>query len=102
MRTLNVAAAHLLSCVLLLFIAAGGNTPTLLLAGLAVGAVISTVALGMLAAQCIAVLVNASGGRSHARDWQHRQALRAQPAPQHPDTDGRPRTRAPSRVASAA
>ena len=102
MRTLSDAAARLLGIVLVLFVAAGGNSPTLLLAGLAVGTVISAVALGLLVARCIAVLVNASGSRSHARDWRHRQALRGQPAPQHPDTDGRPRTRAPSWALSAA
>lgn len=39
--------------------------------------------------------------RVGARSRQHRESLGALPEPQHPDTDGRPRSRAPSTVVSA-
>jgi hypothetical protein len=64
---------------------------TLVVAGLAVFAVAA-----LAGARYAAVVIRSQeitvGGRAH----EHRQALSMMPAPQHPATPGRPRTRAPS------
>lgn len=59
--------------------------------------------LGAVAVQF--VLVTGVAGDSPGvgrRARAHRQAVDAMPAPQHPDTAGRPRTRAPARFLAAA
>ena len=58
------------------------------IAALAVGAV--------LAARYAAVVIRSQEITVGDRARQHRQSLVGMPAPQHPDTAGRPRTRAPS------
>jgi len=58
------------------------------IAALAVGAV--------LAARHAAVVIRSQEITVGDRARQHRQSLVGMPAPQHPDTAGRPRTRAPS------
>jgi hypothetical protein len=73
-----------------------GEPANLLLAGAAV------IAIGVLLA--VRVTTGVSGAREltvGARARQHRQQLGALPEPQHPDTDGRSRSRAPSRVVPA-
>jgi len=69
--------------------------------GLAVGvaAVLITV---VVAARYAAVVMRGQNPGLSADLWMHRQALCAEPAPQHPDTAGRPRTRAPASSPSAA
>ena len=66
-------------------------------------AIIATVAAVVLITSAMAALVTGSremtvGARAHA----HREALSTLPAPAHPSTAGRPRTRAPSMAVSAA
>jgi hypothetical protein len=64
-------------------------------------AIIASVAAVILVAAIATLVVGASavtiGGRARA----HREALSSQPAPSHPTTAGRPRTRAPSMVVPA-
>ena len=69
----------------------------LVFAGIAALAV-STV----LAARYAAVVVRAHDIGVGERARQHRQSLVGMPEPQHPDTAGRPRTRAPSQATAAA
>lgn len=65
----------------------------------------STLVVGIAAALLVAVLATrvvgdrelTVGARAHA----HREALSTLPAPAHPSTAGRPRTRAPSTVVPA-
>ena len=64
------------------------------IAALAVGAV--------LAARYAAVVIRSQEITVGDRAREHRQSLIGMPAPQHPDTAGRPRTRAPSGAPAAA
>jgi hypothetical protein len=69
----------------------------------AVFAGIAAIALcAVLAARYAAVVIRSREITVGQRARQHRQSLVGMPEPQHPDTDGRPRTRAPSRVTAAA
>lgn len=72
---------------------------TALAAGTVAGAVALAVGL-LLVARAVAA-PRAHELRVGARAREHRELLGALPEPQHPDTDGRPRSRAPSRVAPA-
>jgi hypothetical protein len=63
------------------------------IAALAVGAV--------LAARYAAVVIRSQELAVGDRAREHRQSLVGQPSPQHPDTAGRPRTRAPSGAVAA-
>ncbi|MBX3093877.1 MAG: hypothetical protein KF680_04955 [Cryobacterium sp.] len=63
---------------------------------------VAVVALGaLLAARIVVGVAGAQELMIGARSREHREVLGALPEPQHPDTDGRPRSRAPSRVVSA-
>jgi hypothetical protein len=64
------------------------------IAALAVGAV--------LAARYAAVVIRSQEITVGDRAREHRQSLVGMPEPQHPDTAGRPRTRAPSGAPAAA
>ena len=64
------------------------------IAALAVGAV--------LAARHAAVVIRSQEITVGDRAREHRQSLVGMPEPQHPDTAGRPRTRAPSGAPAAA
>jgi hypothetical protein len=69
----------------------------------AVFAGIAAIALcAVLVARYAAVVIRSREITVGQRARQHRQSLVGMPEPQHPDTDGRPRTRAPSRVTAAA
>jgi hypothetical protein len=69
-------------------------------AALVVG--VAIIAVGALLVARVAVgVAGAHELRVGARAREHRELLGALPEPQHPDTDGRPRSRAPSRVVSA-
>ncbi len=64
--------------------------------------VVASVAAVLLIAAIATVVVVAAreltvGGKAHA----HREAMSTLPAPAHPSTAGRPRTRAPSRAVPA-
>ncbi|HXD62934.1 MAG TPA: hypothetical protein VN619_13525 [Lacisediminihabitans sp.] len=79
-----------------LAVAQGGQTAVLVASLAAVGiAAIAAVRYAAVVAGSRELVV---GRRAHA----HREALSAMPAPSHPATAGRPRTRAPSRSISAA
>ena len=56
----------------------------------------------VLAARYAAVVIGAHDIGVGERARQHRQSLVGMPEPQHPDTAGRPRTRAPSRATAVA
>ncbi|MEO7123947.1 MAG: hypothetical protein ABI400_12690 [Lacisediminihabitans sp.] len=79
-----------------LAVAQGGST-TVLVASIAAVAV-----AGVVAVRYAAVVTGSRelvvGERAHA----HRQGLSTMPAPSHPSTAGRPLTRAPARLTSAA
>jgi hypothetical protein len=69
----------------------------------AVFAGIAAIALcAVLAARYAAVVIRSREIAVGRRAREHRQSLVGMPEPQHPDTDGRPRSRAPSRVTAAA
>jgi len=70
---------------------------SLVFAGLAALAV-STV----LAARYAAVIIRSHEIGVGERAREHRQSLLGMPEPQHPDTAGRPRTRAPSQATAVA
>jgi len=84
--------------LLAMVLSVGAMNPSL---GLAVGvaAVLVTV---VVAARYAAIVMQSHNPGLGADLWMHRQALCAEPAPQHPDTAGRPRTRAPASSPSAA
>lgn len=87
---MSMTAAYLALAV------APGEPANLLIASAAV------LAIGVLLT--VRVTTGVSGAQElmvGARARQHRQQLGAPPEPQHPDTDGRPRSRAPSRVVPA-
>lgn len=71
-----------------LFLALALTTePSVIIASVAAVILIAAIATLVVGARAITV-----GGRAHA----HREALSSMPAPAHPTTAGRPRTRAPS------
>ncbi len=85
----------LMTASFLALVLAQSEPSTALLAGavaLAVGA--------LLVARFVAA-PSARELRVGARAREHRELLGTLPEPQHPDTEGRPRSRAPSRVAPA-
>jgi len=66
-------------------------------------AVVASIALAAMSIAITAALVVVSAtGAVRIRAFAHRQAMTATPEPSHPDTAGRPRTRAPSLVVPAA
>jgi hypothetical protein len=68
----------------------------------AIVAGVAVAAIGiLLTARIVVGVAGAHELRIGARAREHREVLGALPEPQHPDTDGRPRSRAPSRVVSA-
>lgn len=88
----------LLLTVSFLVLAVAQSEPSaLFLAGVATVALASA-----LGARYLAVLITSRtltvGHRSHA----HREALSVAPSPQHPDTAGRPRPRAPAQFVAVA
>jgi hypothetical protein len=64
---------------------------------------IAAIALcAVLAARYAAVVIRAHEITVGSRARQHRESLVGMPEPQHPDTAGRPRTRAPSQATAVA
>lgn len=76
---------------LVLAVAQAADPSTALLAG-AVAVATAMLVLAQYSALTIARQSLTVGGRAR----EHRESLTETPAPQHPDTAGRPRTRAPS------
>lgn len=75
---------------------AQSSPSTILLTGAAVA-----VLAAAIASRLAAGVVSVPEMRVGARAREHREVLAALPEPQHPDTEGRPRSRTPSRVVSA-
>ncbi|MEP6478072.1 MAG: hypothetical protein ABJB03_01670 [Rhodoglobus sp.] len=97
MRSLNARLVALATVLLVALAVSQGSSPAAVVASIA--AIVLTTAIA------VRVATLAVGGREltvGARSHEHRQALNEVPAPAHPSTAGRPMTRAPSMVASAA
>ncbi|HEY0260672.1 MAG TPA: hypothetical protein VGC18_12570 [Lacisediminihabitans sp.] len=94
LRQRTVMAVTLL--MLALSVAHGGST-SLIVASIATVAIASAIAVRYAAIVVSSRELNV-GERAHA----HREVMNRMPAPQHPSTAGRPRTRAPSRPIPAA
>lgn len=97
MRTLAARLTTLLGLALLVATLGGSGEPA------SIAAVLSLAAVAALAVAVVVVLAQrpltgAVGGRAR----QHRQLLIGMPAPQHPATPGRTRSRAPGEVLPAA
>lgn len=91
MRWLDERVATVLAALFVLFAIGQSDTSTAVLAGVVV------VAIGLVLAAVHSTVMSAATALAVGQPArQHRQALRADPAPVHPDTAGRPRTRAPS------
>lgn len=82
---------------LVLAVAQSAEPSSLLLAG-----VVAAAAAMLLLAHYSAVTVARQSITVGGRAREHRESLSEVPAPQHPDTAGRPRTRAPSQSPPAA
>ncbi|HAM26176.1 MAG TPA: hypothetical protein DCP11_05550 [Microbacteriaceae bacterium] len=97
MRALQERTVMVMTLLLVAFAVAQAAPTTVLVASAAAVAVASVLAVRH-AVLAIAFREMTVGDRAHA----HREALSGTPAPQHPATAGRPRTRAPSRLVPAA
>jgi hypothetical protein len=93
MRTWHERLVMLLTLSFVALVAAQTGSATAVAISLAITAIV----LLKHASVVIARREIAVGARAHA----HRESLSEMTAPQHPDTAGRPRTRAPSQVAPA-
>jgi hypothetical protein len=97
MRALHERMITALTVLFVAFAAAQVAQTSLLVTSIAAIAIAALLAV-RYAATVIGSRELAIGHRAHA----HREALSALPAPSHPCTAGRPRTRAPSHAAPAA
>ena len=95
-RTMTARLGMMLSTLLLVFAVLDAGSALAVVASVAAVAITAAVA-AQYAAGAARRLSTAGPARSHAR----RQSLRAVPAPQHPHTPGRRRSRAPSRMVAA-
>lgn len=97
MRALYGRIVVAMAMLFVAFALAQGGPTSLLVTSIAAVAIASIVAV-----RCAATVFGSRemvvGDRAHA----HREALSVMPAPSHPCTAGRPRTRAPSQAAQAA
>jgi hypothetical protein len=90
----RILVERLAALAAILFVAlALGSEPTVVVIGVA-AALLITAAMALLVTGAREMTV---GARAHA----HREALSTLPAPAHPSTAGRPRTRAPSMAVPA-
>ena len=71
-------------------------------AGMLLATVATVAVAGILVAHYASLVVGSRHQNVGRRADAHREALTSMPAPQHPATAGRPRTRAPSQSAVAA
>lgn len=91
MRWLDKRVATVMAVLFTVFVIVQPDPSTVVLAGVA------ACAIGLALAAVHSVTLNdATVTTTGQPARQHRQAPRAEPAPLHPDTAGRPRTRAPS------
>ena len=97
MRVLYQRMVAAMTVLFVAFTVAQVTQSSLLVASIAAIAIAALIAV-RYAATVIGSRELAVGHRAHA----HREALSAMPAPSHPCTAGRPRTRAPSQAAPAA
>lgn len=97
MRALHERMVMAMTVLFVAFAVAQATQTALLVTSIAAIAIAALVAV-RYAATVIGSRELAVGHRAHA----HREALSAMPAPSHPCTAGRPRTRAPSPAAPAA
>ena len=97
MRALKERMVVLSTMLLVAFAIADGGPTTVLVASIS----LVTVA-GVVAVRYAALVVGSREMTVESRSHAHREALRAMPAPSHPSTAGRPRTRAPSQSILAA
>jgi hypothetical protein len=81
----------------LVLVVAQSEPSALLVAGLA-----AVVVAAALSARYAAVIVRSRELNVGSRAREHREALSVMPEPRHPDTAGRPRTRAPAQSPAAA
>ena len=81
----------------LAFALAFATDPSTLLVATAAAALVSVVLVSVMASLVTGSRELTIGARAHA----HREAMNSLPAPAHPSTAGRPRTRAPSMVVPA-
>jgi len=86
-----------MSLSFLLLVVAQPEPSGLLAVGLA-----AVVVAAVLSARYAAIIVRSREITVGSRAREHREALSAMPEPRHPDTAGRPRTRAPARPSTAA
>jgi len=91
-RTLLERLAALTAVLFLALALTQAGSPAMIIASVATVILISALAAVVTGAREMTV-----GARAHA----HREALSTLPAPAHPSTAGRPRTRAPSRAVPA-
>lgn len=70
--------------------------------GLLVAGLAAVVVAAALSARYAAVVVRSRELTVGSRAREHREALSVMPEPRHPDTAGRPRTRAPAQAPTAA
>ena len=87
MRTLLERLAALTAVLFLALALTQAGSPALVFASVATVILMAALAAGVTGARELTV-----GARAHA----HRESLSTLPAPAHPSTAGRPRTRAPS------
>jgi hypothetical protein len=92
----TVVAAALAALTVVLMVLAPGTSITAFAAGVAV-----VFLAAVLAAHAATLTSDSGGSRARTTAFVRRQKHTAEPAPQHPDTAGRPRTRAPSRGSRA-
>ncbi|MBG6237316.1 hypothetical protein IWX78_000259 [Mycetocola sp. CAN_C7] len=97
MRPLHARLVMILTVSFLVLAVAQGEPSTMLVAGVAVLA-----ASALLGARYLAVIIVALRLQVGSRSREHREALAYLPAPNHPNTAGRPRPRAPSRSEAVA
>jgi len=87
----------LMTLVVVALAVSNGEPSTVVVAGLV------TIALAaVLVSRYASTVVRGRAMTMGERARQHREGLREVPAPRHPNTAGRPRTRAPAQVMAAA
>ena len=97
MRYLNERLVMVMTLSFLALSVAQGEPSSMVFAGIAAIAVSA-----VLVARYAGIVVRSHDAGSGQPARQHRQSLVGLPEPQHPETPGRPRTRAPSRGVAAA
>ncbi len=97
MRRIIESLVMIMTVSFVVLAVAQAEPSTLLVAGLA-----AVTITALLSARYLAVLITSRVLRIGHRSRAHEAALAVKPAPQHPDTAGRPRSRAPAQSAAVA